>query len=112
MLEYHSMIGRSSTLSYRSKESGMKKTSKPEIQLPAAGPSLALFAIVATALANTPGAHAAAGKAASGSAAKGQKLYASQGCATCHRIGGKGGKIGPDLSKEGTKRDAQWLVAF
>jgi mono/diheme cytochrome c family protein len=90
----------------------MKKTSKPEIQLPAAGQSLALFAIVATAIASIPGARAAAKAAASGSAANGQKLYASQGCATCHKLGGKGGKIGPDLSKEGTKRDAKWLAAF
>jgi mono/diheme cytochrome c family protein len=106
------MIGRYSTLSYRTKESAMKETSKPAIRLPAAGQSLALFAIVATALAIIPGARAATKAAASGSAANGQKLYASQGCATCHKIGGKGGKIGPDLSKEGTKRDAQWLVAF
>jgi mono/diheme cytochrome c family protein len=50
--------------------------------------------------------------AAAGSAANGQKLYASQGCGGCHKIGGKGGKVGPDLTKEGTKRNAQWLVAF
>jgi mono/diheme cytochrome c family protein len=51
--------------------------------------------------------------AAAGNATNGQKLYASQGCGSCHKIGGKGGKIGPDLSKEGTKkRSTQWLVAF
>lgn len=51
--------------------------------------------------------------AAPGSVANGQKLYTTQGCASCHTIGGKGGKIGPDLSKEGTKkRSTQWLVAF
>ena len=51
-------------------------------------------------------------RAAAGNAANGQKLYASQGCAACHQIGGKGGKIGPDLSKEGKKRNAPWLTAF
>jgi nitric oxide reductase subunit C len=51
-------------------------------------------------------------RAAAGKAANGQKLYASQGCAACHMIGGKGGKIGPDLSKEGKKRNGPWLTAF
>jgi mono/diheme cytochrome c family protein len=50
--------------------------------------------------------------AATGSVANGQKLYAAQDCATCHKIGSKGGKIGPDLTKEGAKRKAPWLVAF
>lgn len=33
--------------------------------------------------------------------ASGKKLYASNGCAGCHAIGGQGGKAGPDLSKTG-----------
>jgi cytochrome c2 len=101
----------------------VKKTIGPEIQLsaawwraggqqrcPGSGPGGAVvwaaLAVAAIAVAGSP-----AG-AASGNAANGQKLYVKQNCATCHKIGNKGGKIGPDLSNEGTKRDAKWLVAF
>ncbi len=39
-------------------------------------------------------------------------LYAQKGCPACHTIGGGGGKIGPDLTAEGTKagRDLEWHV--
>ncbi len=30
---------------------------------------------------------------------KGRKLFAEKGCGTCHSLGGRGGKIGPDLSR-------------
>jgi mono/diheme cytochrome c family protein len=40
--------------------------------------------------------------------AKGEKIYADKKCAVCHMIKGKGGKVGPDLSAVGTKRDAVW----
>ncbi len=40
----------------------------------------------------------------------GMGLFKSNGCAACHRIGGIGGSIGPDLSGEGIKgRSGQWL---
>ncbi len=40
----------------------------------------------------------------------GGDLFKSQGCVACHRIGGTGGNIGPDLSGEGLKgRSRQWL---
>jgi ubiquinol-cytochrome c reductase cytochrome b subunit len=40
----------------------------------------------------------------------GADLFKSQGCAVCHRIGGTGGTIGPDLSGEGLKgRSREWL---
>jgi mono/diheme cytochrome c family protein len=60
------------------------------------------------------GAPAVTGASAThGGAAEGKKLYAVHGCGACHKIGGKGGKVGPDLSKEGTKhRSTQWLVGF
>jgi mono/diheme cytochrome c family protein len=35
----------------------------------------------------------------SGNAAKGEKLFASKQCSTCHMIGGKGGRVGPELDK-------------
>jgi mono/diheme cytochrome c family protein len=40
----------------------------------------------------------------------GMDLYKTNGCAACHRIGGTGGSIGPDLSGEGGKgRSREWL---
>ena len=44
--------------------------------------------------------------------AKGEKVYGDKKCAVCHAIKGKGGKVGPDLSAVGAKREAQWLEAF
>jgi nitric oxide reductase subunit C len=40
---------------------------------------------------------------------KGKNIYNQYRCDVCHRIGGQGGVIGPDLSRVGAKRDAQWL---
>jgi mono/diheme cytochrome c family protein len=90
----------------------VKETTKPAIRLDAARwrvPSAAGWAAIAAV--TIAGARSPVG-AATGNVANGQKLYAAQSCATCHKIGGKGGKLGPDLSKEGTKRNAQWLVVF
>jgi ubiquinol-cytochrome c reductase cytochrome b subunit len=40
----------------------------------------------------------------------GMTLFKSNGCAACHRIGGAGGSVGPDLSGEGIKgHSSQWL---
>lgn len=52
----------------------------------------------------------AAGQA--GNAANGAKLYTAQKCSVCHKIAGKGGPMGPDLSTVGGKRDAKWLAAY
>lgn len=41
--------------------------------------------------------------------ARGRNLYVQFGCATCHRIHGEGGAIGPDLSYVGDRRpDREW----
>lgn len=40
---------------------------------------------------------------------KGKNVYNQNRCDLCHRIGGQGGIIGPDLSRVGVKRDTQWL---
>ncbi len=40
----------------------------------------------------------------------GKNLYNQNRCDLCHRIGGQGGVIGPDLSKVGSKYDPQWLA--
>lgn len=44
-----------------------------------------------------------------GNAANGEKLFAAQ-CANCHRVAGKGGRIGPDLSRVGAARTRAALV--
>ena len=43
---------------------------------------------------------------------EGKKLYEERRCGMCHAIGGQGGKVGPDLSDVGTKRDGDWLKKF
>ena len=43
---------------------------------------------------------------------KGRKLYEEKKCGLCHTVAGKGGKLGPDLSEEGGKRDHAWLMKF
>ena len=43
--------------------------------------------------------------------AKGKKLVAASGCMGCHKIGGKGGTTGPDLSHEGAKAKPAEIAA-
>src|SRR5688500_19811648 len=33
--------------------------------------------------------------------ARGEKLFAERRCVTCHAVGGKGGRVGPDLGRAG-----------
>jgi ubiquinol-cytochrome c reductase cytochrome b subunit len=49
---------------------------------------------------------------ASPQALQGREVYQEQGCASCHAIAGQGGAAGPDLSKVGARRDAEWLRRF
>jgi len=44
-----------------------------------------------------------------GNARAGEQLYRAKGCAKCHRIGGEGGGMGPDLSEIGKTRSAAHL---
>jgi mono/diheme cytochrome c family protein len=76
------------------------------------GPKPFAAVVIATVLLGAGAGLSGPARAAAGKAANGQKLYASQSCAACHTIGSKGGKVGPDLSKEGKKRNATWLTAF
>jgi putative heme-binding domain-containing protein len=47
----------------------------------------------------------------SGDPKHGRELfYGSDGCATCHMFGGKGGRLGPDLTAAGTSRSTEYLV--
>jgi putative heme-binding domain-containing protein len=46
----------------------------------------------------------------SGDAARGRALFeAKGGCLTCHRVNGKGSRVGPDLSEVGAIRTAAYL---
>ena len=56
----------------------------------------------------------ASSSAAAGDPVKGEKIYANSSpkCSGCHKIGAVGGKLGPDLSAVGTKRDAAWLAKY
>ncbi len=40
----------------------------------------------------------------------GEAVYKAQGCSACHRIGGVGGTIGPDLTVVGIRRDKAWIM--
>lgn len=44
-----------------------------------------------------------------GNVENGQRLFASQ-CASCHRVAGRGGRIGPDLSRIGAARSRAALI--
>ncbi len=52
--------------------------------------------------------------AAQGDVAKGKTLYdtSPNKCASCHKIAGKGGKLAPDLSNVGNRRDEAWLSKY
>jgi cbb3-type cytochrome oxidase cytochrome c subunit len=42
---------------------------------------------------------------------EGQRLFQARGCPGCHKVGGAGGAIGPDLTEEATKgHDRDWHV--
>ena len=44
-----------------------------------------------------------------GNAENGSRLFAAQ-CATCHRVGDTGGRLGPDLSRVGAARSREALI--
>jgi mono/diheme cytochrome c family protein len=47
----------------------------------------------------------------SGSARQGAQLFGSLGCTGCHRVSGKGGMVGPELSPKVLKeKSRQWLI--
>ena len=57
---------------------------------------------------------AGAPQSAAGNPAAGKQVYAKAvpQCSLCHKVGDSGGKLGPDLSAVGTKRDAAWLMKY
>jgi putative heme-binding domain-containing protein len=55
------------------------------------------------------GGQGSAGAAVRGDAAHGQRVFAKNGCASCHRVGDQGSVFGPDLSRIGAARSAEYL---
>lgn len=39
----------------------------------------------------------------------GEVIFKTQGCSACHMIGGAGGKVGPDITKVGSRRTKEWI---
>lgn len=42
----------------------------------------------------------------------GKKVYKRLGCSGCHKIKGKGGEVGPDLTLVGLRLNEQWIYRF
>ena len=53
--------------------------------------------------------HQAADNPAAPELARGQQIFDDSGCRGCHKLGGAGGIIGPDLDKVGARRSPEWL---
>jgi cytochrome c oxidase cbb3-type subunit III len=49
---------------------------------------------------------------ATGDPVKGKDVYAANGCSICHAIGGKGGGVGPELTRIGEARSPRYLHDF
>lgn len=42
--------------------------------------------------------------------ALGKRLFSERACIGCHRIEGRGGNVGPDLTYVGERRTAEWII--
>lgn len=42
----------------------------------------------------------------------GRQLFQTQGCTSCHKLAGKGGSVGPDLTHVGSRHDLAWLHEY
>jgi mono/diheme cytochrome c family protein len=53
--------------------------------------------------------HQAADNPAAPGLARGEQVFENSGCRGCHKLGGVGGNIGPELDKVGARRSPEWL---
>ena len=53
--------------------------------------------------------HEASDNPAAPKLALGQQVFETVGCRGCHKLGGSGGILGPELDKVGARRSADWL---
>lgn len=44
-------------------------------------------------------------------ARSGRRLFGEKGCLGCHRVGGRGGSVGPSLDRVAKRRKPEWIVA-
>jgi cytochrome c oxidase cbb3-type subunit 3 len=58
---------------------------------------------------SAPSAKAASTAPIVGDAAKGRQVYEGSGCAGCHRIGSEGSVFGPELTRIGAGRSAEYI---
>ncbi|MFQ5552176.1 MAG: c-type cytochrome [Thermoplasmata archaeon] len=47
-----------------------------------------------------------------GDPVKGEQLYRLRGCPTCHGASGKGGNLGPDLTRPWPRREFGWYRSY
>ena len=82
----------------------------PGTQMPANGfEDSETWAIIAYLRTLTPGTQKKS--ATHGDAAKGEKIFTTSGaCSTCHMVKGRGGLLGPDLSRVGAARSVDYLI--
>jgi mono/diheme cytochrome c family protein len=55
--------------------------------------------------------HEASDNPAAPRLSRGSELFETVGCRGCHRLGGVGGVVGPELDRVGTRRSPDWLRA-
>jgi cbb3-type cytochrome oxidase cytochrome c subunit len=53
--------------------------------------------------------HQVADNPAAPELARGEQVFEESGCRGCHKLGGVGGILGPELDKVGARRSADWL---
>ena len=69
-----------------------------------------LVVVLTIAGAQTP--QTAQAAALSPTAKLGQKVFDSKNCTVCHKLNGKGGAVGPDLTHVAGRHDAAWMDKF
>ena len=89
---------------YRAMRNGIPGTEMPGFPLNGVESMQLLAFVRALGRAATPSAPA-------GDAARGRALFAGNQCASCHRVGGEGSHIGPDLSDAGSRLPPNDLLA-
>jgi len=71
-----------------------------------------VFGVLLTAVIAVRGVAAVDQRGPSADPVKGKEIFAAQKCSLCHTVGASGGKLGPDLSAVGTRRNAEWLKVY
>ena len=90
---------------------GVIRAGVPNTIMPSStAPDDQLWAIVAYLRSLNTAGGGAAGEAGGGSAAAGERTFQAM-CATCHAIDGRGGRLGPDLSRAGTQPRQQLIAS-